>query len=323
MRALYANEKNMAASLHLLDSYIATAPGEPYRLFPFGSFVKGGQRRDITPELARRFRLPHFKPPVKLGSHEDTTPAGGHIVGLEVREDGLYAIPDLTERGAQALKDGAYRYHSPEVIWEGSGYENPVTGELIEGPLIVGDALLHTPHLGESTALYSVETMEVNKEMADNEQNVFERFMAWVESRKPAEQPAPVVPADELTAAITQRDELKAKLEALEAQQQHAARVEKFAADLATTKAEAKPEILASMTDEQAAWVVTQFKALSAQINESALLGEKGSEGDGLPSDPKAALDAAARAIMAEKKVDYSAALRLVDPALIAAAYAR
>ena len=77
------------------DKFVAVSPGEPYRLFPFGPIFKGGQRRDITPEFASKFKLPHFKPPIKLGSHDETTPAGGHIVGLEVRADGLYALTEM------------------------------------------------------------------------------------------------------------------------------------------------------------------------------------------------------------------------------------
>ena len=144
---------------YLIDVFATVKPGVAYRLFPFGVIVKNGVKREITPEYARRFRLPHFKPPIKLGSHADTTPAGGFIVGLEVRDDGLYAIPEHTEQGAAVLADGSYRYHSPEVIWEGGGLENPADGEEIAGPLIVGDALLHTPHLGEAAALYNVEPM--------------------------------------------------------------------------------------------------------------------------------------------------------------------
>lgn len=138
----------------VIDRLLATSPGEPYRLLPFGEIHKAGVTINFTREYAAKFRLPHFKPPILLGSHTETTPAGGHIVGLEVRKDGLYAVPEFNEKGLQALRDGAYRYHSPEVLWEGRGFEDPGTGATIEGPIIVGDALLHAPHMGEATALY-------------------------------------------------------------------------------------------------------------------------------------------------------------------------
>src|SRR5574342_495432 len=104
LRAMLANE-HMETTL-LIDDYVATRPGQPYRLFPFGKIVKNGKTREITPEFASQFKLPHFKPAIKLGSHEDTTPAGGHIIGLEVRDDGLYDVPELNEKGEQALADG-------------------------------------------------------------------------------------------------------------------------------------------------------------------------------------------------------------------------
>jgi hypothetical protein len=142
--------------LLILDRFTATQPGEPYRLLPFGVIYKGGKRREVTKQLAATFKLPHFKPAIKIGSHEETTPAGGFIVGLEVRKDGLYAVPEFTDKGLKVLADGSYRYHSPEILWEG-GFEDPTTGKLLEGPLIIGDALLHMPHMGEAAALYQVQ----------------------------------------------------------------------------------------------------------------------------------------------------------------------
>ena len=115
----------MTDTTYLLDNYVATKAGQAYRLFPFGKIVKNGKTREITPETASQFRLPHFKPAIKLGSHDDPTPAGGFIVALEVRDDGLYAIPEWNEVGDKAMQDGAYRYHSPEIIWGDGAIENP------------------------------------------------------------------------------------------------------------------------------------------------------------------------------------------------------
>ena len=177
---------------YLLEEYVSVTAGEPYRLFPFGRIVKDGEVREITPELAAKFKLPHFLPPIKRGGHAEDAPAGGHIKALEVREDGLWAIPEFNEKGAQAVADGDYRYHSPEVIWsDGPVFENPDSGEFIHGPLIVGDALLHMPHLGEHAALYSVEpiTREVNN-MAE-EMTRLEKFQAWFEDKFETPEPAP------------------------------------------------------------------------------------------------------------------------------------
>lgn len=320
------------------SEYVTTTAGEPYRLFPFGVLVKNGQKRNITPEYARTFKLPHFKPPVKLGSHDERTPAGGHIVGLEVRDDGLYAIPEFTEQGQNSLRNGDYRYHSPEVIWDGGELEDPTTGDLMKGPFIVGDALLHTPHLGEAAALYQYTTFRKEKQMDESEKTLLERFTAAVEKlftrpetpAAPAPEPEPepekpaVIELDKFTAVQAERDEFAAKLQAIEAEKQHAARVEQFAESLRETQVGEGAEMLASMSDEQAAWVLTQFKALSAKVDTSKLYGEIGSDGNGASSNPAEALHAAITARMGEKKVDYNTALAMVrteQPELIAAAY--
>ena len=65
----------MEQTEYAITELVTVRPGEPFRLLPFGRLVKGGRSWDITPEFARRFQLPHFKPPIKMGSHSDETPA--------------------------------------------------------------------------------------------------------------------------------------------------------------------------------------------------------------------------------------------------------
>lgn len=315
---------------YLLDSYVMTKPGQAYRLFPFGKIVKGGKERIITPEVAAKFRLPHFKPPIKLGSHNDATPAGGHIVALEVREDGLYAIPEINDEGESAINKGAYRYHSPEVVWDDGYLEDPTSGEHINGPLIVGDALLHMPHLGEAAALYSIKEQSEVKNMTETVQvpvSFWEKFLARFE-REP-EQPEQPQKNDgqpeRFDALQAERDELAAKVQAMEAEKEQAARVDAFAVQLKETKVSAGADVLAGMTDEQAEWVMQQFKALSAQIDESALTQPVGSDGAGA-DNPLEILQAKIGEVMQAEGVDYSAALRKVqatEPNLIVAAYPR
>lgn len=310
-------------SIYLIDEYVSVMPGDPFRLFPFGRIVKDGNEIDFTPEFASKFKLPHFKPPIKRGSHNDDTPAGGFIVGLEVREDGLYAIPEFNEKGIQAVNDGDYRYHSPEVVWgDGPVFENPETGEYIHGPLIVGDALLHMPHLGESAALYTVEpirevnmtekveTVEVPKKWYDG---VFAMFQA--KEPEPIEEPKqePVIEADKFEALQVERDNFEAEINRMKAEVEKTERIEKYTAAVKETKAnEEFAEILAGLEDETADRIVQEFKALSEQIKEADLLSEKGTSGDGLPEDPREALNAAIKAKMEEAKVDYNAAFRMV-----------
>ena len=314
-------------SMYLIDEYVNVTAGEPYRLFPFGKIIKGGKTREITRELAAKFKLPHFKPPIKLGSHKDETPAGGFITGLEVRSDGLYARIETTEKGAKAFSEGDYRYHSPEIIWSGS-LEDPKTGEEIKAPLIVGDAILHTPHLGEATAFYSIEKEQSKMEKETVEvpkglwQRIEERFFAEPQE-EPKKDEQPAVDVEKFAALEAERDELTAKLKAIEAEKAKTALVEQFAAQLKETKVKEGAEMLAGMTDEQSKWVVEQFKALSAQIDESKLTGELGSDKNGLPDNPAAAFDTAVKAYQKEHDgVDYNTALQAVvatQPELYAA----
>lgn len=328
-------------SEYVVTEFVTVAAGEPFRLLPFGVLVKNGRRREVTPELAARFHLPHFRPPIKLGSHADITPAGGHIIGLEVRADGLYAVPEFNDAGAAAMTNGAYRYHSPEIVWEG-GLEDPLTGVMLAAPLIVGDALLHTPHLGEAAALYAAEiTQGVESMTTENvtmPASLLERILAMFGQRpdpaalEPETPPAPValsaaVAVDQLTALQAERDDLAARIETMEADRARVARVEQFAAEFVGTSLATDaelPTLLATLPDGPAAELTRRLKALAEQSRVSALTADVGNEGTAATGDPTAQLDAAIRAKMAADKVDYNAALRSVtneQPALVAAVY--
>jgi hypothetical protein len=282
-------------SIYLIDEYIAVTPGEAYRLLPFGRIVKNGKVREITREMAAKFRLPHFKPPIKLGSHKEEAPAGGHIIALEVREDGLYAIPEYTQTGAETTAAGNYRYHSPEIIWEG-GYEDPMTGELIAGPLIVGDALLHTPHLGEATALYSVEPINGGIHMADETVTIpmsfwdklTARFFEPVAQAEPAPPPAQVPePQDNYVAQVetltAEVETLKAEKAQLEAARARQSRVDEFAAEFKATGMADDTDlfsVLADLPTDTAASLTQRLKALSAQAAAANLTKDVGGNGD-------------------------------------------
>lgn len=320
----------------LVDNFVGVRAGDSIRLLPYGAIYKNGKRRVITPEVARSFKLPNWKPPIKLGSHDDAAPAGGFIVGLEARDDGLYALTEFTDKGAKAIEEGDYRYHSPEILWEGGGLENAQTGEIEPGPYIVGDALLHTPHLGEAAALYHYEEVS-NMETVEVPKSMWEKFTAWVDRAlatpqpDPEPEPAPAAPADpepdKFAALAQERDDLAAKLAAIQAEAERKAKIDAFGAKLAETKAaQDGAELLAGMTAEQSEWVLTQFAALSAQIDAS-LTGEVGSGAQGDASDnPKETIHRRTLALMAEKQIDYNAALDVVRaeaPDLFAAAYGK
>ena len=332
----------MDRSEYVITEYVTVVPGEPFRLLPFGRLVKNGRVREITADIARRFRLPHFRPPIKLGSHRDETPAGGHIVALEVREDGLYAVPEFNDEGTAALARGAYRYHSPEIVWEG-GFEDPITGATQEGPLIVGDAFLHTPHMGEAAALYAaeIETIEGVMNMTTDTVTVpvswLDRLLGRVTEAQPEPEPkgepptvlTATVDVDKFAAVQAERDDLAAKIEQMESARTLAARVEKFESELATTSLagdEGLPALLAGLTDEVAAEVLRRFKALAAQETVAALTADVGHAGNPATGDPVGDLDKVVRSVMTKDNLDYNRALGKLaaeQPELLKAAYGR
>lgn len=311
-----------------IDSFTSVKPGEPFRLLPFGTLVKNGRRREITPDVARAFRLPHFRPAIKLGSHEDTTRAGGHIVALEVRDDGLYAVPEFNEQGAAAIANGDYRYHSPEILWEGA-LENPTNGDAITGPLIVGDALLHNPHLGENAALYSIEVKKNMDEQVTMPASAFDRLMAIFRPEPPKDTPTPeqqvsTVDAEQFAAVQAERDDLAARVTAMEAQAARAANVQRYAGELAGTTLADDGDFHALLADlgDQAAGIVQRIKAITEQTRVAALTEDVGHGGAEATGDPTAMLDAAVRAQMAKSGENYGAALLTVGrehPELLAA----
>lgn len=311
-------------STYLLDSYVFTQAGEPFRLFPFGTLVKNGKMREITRELAQMFKLPHFRPPIKLGSHKDETRAGGHIVGLEVRDDGLYAIPEYTDEGRAALERGDYRYHSPEIIWDGY-LEDPTTGDPIEGPLIIGDALLHTPHLGESAALYRVDigdkTMTTHDDMVSV--SLLERlrdfFAAPQYEQEPEPQPEPqtIDPepvetfAAEYQAAQAQVDQLTAQLAEMQSAQARGERIAHFATELAALGDVELCELLADLPEEAAEALTVKFRALAEQAKAAGLTADVGDAGADVPGTPADRFNAAVDAEVA-KGADRMTAVRKV-----------
>ena len=302
------------------DEFVSVKPGEAFRLFKYGDIYKGGKKRTVSKD--KPFKLPHFKPPIKLGSHDETTPAGGFITSLEMRDDGVYCIPELNEKGVEAFEDGSYRYHSPEVIWEGGYIEDPETGNKIHGPLIVGLAMMHTPHLGEQTAFYSYQISEDNNmseltQVVEKNTTVIEKFMSLL-GKQP--EPEPENEPDNFEAIQAERDDFKAQLERFTAEKEKADLMSAIRGEFDTEeygmayielgKAKESAEMLAGMTEDQRKWVIDNFKAMSAQIKESALTDELGDD-DPLEGGADA-FDAAIKAYAAEKSVSYADALAAV-----------
>lgn len=329
--------KMSATPMFILDQFVTTKPGDPIRLFPFGNVVKGGIKRTITPEVAAKFKLPDFKPPIKLGSHDDETPAGGWIVDLEVRPDGLYAIPEWTEAGLKALAEGAYRYQSPEVIWEDDAIEDARTGQWVHGPMILGDALLHTPHLGEAASLFTIEPVKgaVTMETVSVPKNLWERILEVLPLGGQKHEADPTA-SEEYKALVQEREDFKAKYEAMKAEAERKAAIGALVAELQNKEkfgmvyvelkaAEEAAQMMASMTPEQREWCMRNFSALALQIKESNLTSEVGKEGEGsAETDPVKSIHERVTALAAEKKIEYGQAvalLRELEPDLFKAAY--
>ena len=302
--------------------YVSVTSGEPFRLLPLGRLVKGGEVREITMELLKRFRLPHFKPPIKLGGHGDELPAGGQIGALEVRDDGLYAIPEYTEKGQKAIDEGDFRYQSPEIIWDDDGgFEDPSTGELINGPLIVGDALLHRPHLGGAAALYSVEPQSIGGDSMTDTVTVPVSWLDRLFKREPEPQQEPEPPelqVDNFEAKYEAEREqveiLQAQMAQMQADQERDEGIQHFAAELAETTLAEDAELHALLVDlpeETAAEIVKRFKALGEQVRVSNLEADQGKNPEP-EQDADTAFMAAITAKMEAEGIEFNAALPLV-----------
>lgn len=316
---------------HLYFEFVNTRIGEPFRLLPFGTITKNGRSQEVTPETAALFKLPHFKPPIKLGSHADTTPAGGHIVGLEVRADGLYAIPEWNDNGTAAMMAGGFRYHSPEILWAGE-IEDSSTGKKTSGPIILGDALLHTPALGEAAAFYQVNNHGGLETMAENTvqvpagiwERIMDAFTSGHNNPDPAPDPTPP-PTDNYAVELAEANnrveqltaqtaEYQAEIQRLQAERDAAQQVAHYSAQLAETAVNEDTELitlLARLDEADANLLVQRFSALSAQIG-TDLETEAGHSGDGR-NDPAAVLQTAVEQYQADNPgATYNDAIKVL-----------
>jgi len=132
---------------------------------------------------------------------------------------------------------------------------------------------------------------------------------------------APTGDPDQYQAVLSDRDQLKARIEQMEAEKLVAEERTKLVSQLQTveqfgaswvelSKAEEAAGVLMGMNEEQRSWVLRNFSALSQQIKESNLTGEIGSAGDGMPVDSRKALDLA---IAAKAKTEGITYLEAVD----------
>jgi len=127
---------------------------------------------------------------------------------------------------------------------------------------------------------------------------------------EPQPEQEPKIEVEKFEAIQAERDEYRAQLDALKAEAEKNTRLDQFSAKLQEAKVDVEggAEMLSSMTDEQAEWVMERFRALSAQVNESALFEEKGTTGEGLPENPADKMTYLIKQRAEEKGIDWHAA---------------
>jgi hypothetical protein len=118
-----------------------------YNILPLGEFYdrrygKISISKEIATEIVTNFAngIPHYKPPVNI-EHEDLLGAVGQIIELSLRDDGVYALIELTDEGAKLLSEKKFNYMSAEFV---ENYISKETGEEV-GHVVVGVALTNRP----------------------------------------------------------------------------------------------------------------------------------------------------------------------------------
>jgi len=149
--------------------------GKPFRVMPLGTFKRGDRTLTITQDdlqqMAANFEggRPRWKVPVYFGhptAEQPDPPKAGNVASVEVRDDGLYAVPEYTDKGKASVEDGEYQFVSPGVLWDknGSAYVDE-QGRQFDN-VIEHVALTNRPFFGQHVALFS-EPGVVEKMMSD------------------------------------------------------------------------------------------------------------------------------------------------------------
>lgn len=146
-----------------VDPFKYTA-GEPFRIFPVGEFKRGSRTLSITKERLSEMKAnydanrPRWKAPIYAGHPTDTNPDPpklGNVSKLELRDDGLYATPEYSDKGKELIGDESYQYVSPGVLWSlaGGKYADEQGNEFDN--VLDHVALTNRPFFGSKTAVFS------------------------------------------------------------------------------------------------------------------------------------------------------------------------
>ncbi len=138
--------------------------GEPFRVMPVGTFKRGQRTLTITKADLEAMAAnaqggnPRWAIPIYFGHPTDTNPdppTVGNAKKLFVKDDGLYAVPEWSADGEKAVKDGAYQFVSPGVLWSKNGSEYTDDQGNKHDNVVDHIALTNKPFFGKHTALFS------------------------------------------------------------------------------------------------------------------------------------------------------------------------
>lgn len=132
--------------------------------------------KQMLEEMVKNFEqnIPHYNPPVNI-SHNDQLGAYGAVKALEVRDDGLWALLELTEEGAKLLREQKFRYLSAEFASE---YINKNTGQNT-GHVFLGVALTNRPAHPKMKPISLTEEGEEMIELAETPKWALDSESSW------------------------------------------------------------------------------------------------------------------------------------------------
>lgn len=234
-----------------VDPYDYSA-GKPFRIFPIKKAKRGDREIDVTRERLAQMKenyesdRPRWKIPIYAGHPTDTNPDPpklGNAASLELRDDGLYAVPEYTDEGKRSVSGGEYQYSSPGVLWSinGSFYTDDQGNEFDN--VIDHIALTNRPYWGKDTMVFSSdpEVLEKNAEAGE----IMERLTILEDRFQKLDEKVSEPNVENVTRSNTMSDitpeafaELQKTVEVLTAAQKE--KEEKFAAELEAANKQAE-----------------------------------------------------------------------------------
>ena len=147
----------LATDLMTAESLPPASAPEWIKIFPFGewdnpSFGKWVIDREFGEAIVLNWRGGVYGIDIALDLHHESTAAPGWIVGMECRDDGVWAQVRWTPFGEGLVTSGQYRYVSPEWSWD---WVRPSDGKHYAN-VLMGLALTNDPFFQELPALVAL-----------------------------------------------------------------------------------------------------------------------------------------------------------------------